>query len=72
MKLTINFGSLAPRIKYQLAAAKVRAHYKDVATWQADADAITRLLVRGLLTGPETVKCRRKLMKDIISGVVEA
>jgi hypothetical protein len=72
MNLTINFGSLAPRIKDQLEAAKVRAHYKDVATWQADADAITRLFVRNLLTQSEVARCRRKLMKDIINGVVEA
>jgi hypothetical protein len=70
MKLQIRFGSTAPPIAEQLKVSRVKAHYKDVKTWQGDADAITQLFVRGILSESETAKCRRKLAKDIIGGVI--
>ena len=56
----IEFGALAPSL-----AAQLDRRPKEVEMWQKDADAITRLLVRGLI--PDTVgrKARVKLLKVI-------
>lgn len=71
MKVEIRFGALAPKIREQLAALKLRAYHKDVAEWQSDADVITRLLIRGLLSPSAANACRRKLVRLIADGVSE-
>jgi hypothetical protein len=69
MKLEITFGAMAPKLRDQIAAAGFKAYYKDVAEWQADADAITRLTVRGLLSDSQIAMCRKRLTRLIAGGV---
>jgi hypothetical protein len=67
MKLSVEFGALAPRLTEQLAAAKLFVDKSSVAHFQRDADAIARLSVRGLLSERETKAARRRLLKRMAS-----
>ena len=57
---TITFGALAPPLCEQLGVPPAR-----VALHQKQADAITRLLVAGLLTDGEAHRARARLVKHI-------
>lgn len=65
-KRTIEFGAMASPLWYQL---DVDANL--IYDLQDDADAITRLLVRGLITESEGHKARTRLTKKINKTVVE-
>lgn len=64
-KLSIHLGALAPKIAQQVRRAG-RCLDKDAAhLLQKDADAITRLSIRGLLSEGEVDKARRRLVKEV-------
>ena len=54
----IQFGALAPSLRDQLGAA-LPSHFQD------DADAITRLHVRGVLSDSEAQRARKRLISAI-------
>ena len=60
MKISISFGALAPSLAEQLDRTP-----RSVESWQKDADAIARLLVRGLLPESQGRTVRQKLLKRI-------
>ena len=66
MKLTIEFGGRSPSIHEQLDRQGATARSISIRHWQKDADAITRLVVRGALTKRECEVARRRLLKDIV------
>ena len=57
------FGALAPTLAQQLGVSKIAT-----AVWQKDADAITRLAIRGMLTDGETRAARLRLVKELRSA----
>lgn len=71
MNLSIQFGALAPDIKRQLPPGVVMAD-GDLEHFQRDADSITRLSVRGLITDAAKNAARQKLMERIVKAVREA
>lgn len=71
MHLQIDFGALAPKIGEQVAAAGLTADRDGVAQCQKDADALTRLAVRGLLPDSAIRNGRKRLVKHIIRYVKE-
>lgn len=54
------FGATAPPLHEQLGVSKALAK-----SWQQDADAITRLKVRGLLGEGEARTARQRLVRSI-------
>ena len=58
MSIKIYFGALCEPVAEQLG---INEHIAE--PWQKDADAITRLVVRGLLTDSETHRARKRLIK---------
>lgn len=67
--LLIHFGALADKIDNQLATRGLSADPKTIAHWQKDADAISRLSIRDLLTESQTRMARQKLLKTICRTV---
>jgi len=65
----LHFGALAPKLKEQLKEFMVLPD--DLEHAQLDADAITRLSIRGLITGSETLKARRKLGQKLDKAIIE-
>ena len=61
------FGALSPPMHEQLAQYGLRA--KTVEIIQEDANAITRLSVRGILTWSEADRARKRLMKEITRAI---
>lgn len=63
--ISITFGALADKIAIQVPELdkKVAIHF------QKDADAITRLAVRGLLASHATTQARKRLMKNIFASI---
>lgn len=68
-ELRLRFGAMTPKLRDQIADAGFMAFYGDVAEWQVDADAISRLMIRGLLTDSETAAARKRLLKIIAGGI---
>lgn len=66
MKVAITFGAMAPRISEQLESQGCAAKTADMVAWQRDAEAITRLSVRGLISEAAMTSARRKLLTDIL------
>ena len=67
MKLSMSFGALAPPLAEQLPdGAKIKR--TDLIHFQKDADAITRLFVRGYLSDAGTSGARKRLMQKILSS----
>lgn len=60
MRLSINFGALAPSLAEQMDARP-----KAIELHQRDADAVTRLLVRGLLSEKQGQSARRKILRRL-------
>lgn len=58
--LSVRFGALAPSLAEQLDRKP-----KECELWQKDADAITRLLVRNLLSDASGRKARQRLLSRI-------
>jgi FAD synthase len=67
VEIGLRFGAVAPPLHQQLGIAPVA-----VDPFQADADAITRLVVRGLLSDAEAERARLRLGRKIVGAVVES
>jgi hypothetical protein len=70
--LQVDFGALVPRLDDQLFAQGLV--YKDTQKLehlQADADAITRLNLRGYIADSAAAKCRKKLMEQLNPTLVK-
>lgn len=67
MKVTIDFGAMAPTLSKQLAKIGLSLSRDTLKIIQRDADAITRLYMRGLLSDSQTLTARRKLMKMLMA-----
>lgn len=70
--LELDFGALVPSIADQLAAKGMKAARNDLKHWQADANAITRLSIRGLISDSAARAARQKLTRKIAAGVKRA
>ena len=70
MSLALTFGAFAAPLKKQLRGHRVPS--KDVAHFQADADAITRLGIRGLLSDAEKRRARQRLIDRIAKAVPQS
>lgn len=68
---SLEFGNLAPLLHLQLGWPERPLPNRLTALWhlQEDADAITRLLVRRLITQKEADKARRRLVRKIAIAV---
>lgn len=69
MKLGITFGALAPKVAGQLKKQKLTAAPLDIERAQANADAVTRLLIRGVLSDSEARKARQRILKRLLANV---
>lgn len=69
MKISIQFGAMAMPIAQQLNFQGIKCLKTDLIHWQADADAITRLAVRGLLSDSRIRYARQRLLQNILRGV---
>lgn len=70
--LTLDFGALCHPLAKQLKDQRVRMNVGirgSITIWQKDADAITRLAVRQLLSDSAACIARKKLLKKIIYGI---
>ena len=61
-QVTITLGALAPPLAQQLEGVKFDG---DLWILQKDADAISRLAVRGFLTPAEAGRARKRFMKTL-------
>lgn len=66
-RVVLTFGALAKPIHVQLGVP-MRA----VASCQRDADALTRLAVRGVLSSSEVESARRRLVRRIAREIAHA
>jgi hypothetical protein len=66
IKISINFGAMVEPIKDQLKRQDVDFDYRQINLLQLDSDAITRLLIQGLISESVAHKSREKLMKKIV------
>ena len=62
--LSLEYGLKAPPLSYQIERLGLRC-VMDIAIFQKDADAITRLLCMGVMTANEATKARHRLLKII-------
>lgn len=62
--ITLSMGALSKSLKEQFAEAGFVAP-QNIDSFQADADAITRLAVRGFIPPSTAHKARQKLAKEI-------
>lgn len=69
MHLQLYFGASAQKIIDQIIAAGLTADKDRIKNYQKDADALTRISVRGLLPDSAIHNGRKKLMKNIIQLV---
>ena len=65
----IAFGALADPIRRQLRAQGITVTAAKAAGIQADANAITRLSIRGLLADAEKQRARQRLMKALVRQI---
>ena len=68
-RLNIVFGAFASTLDYQLAAVGLNITKTELAHYQRDADALSRLLIRGLLTEGEGRIARQKLANKIVHSI---
>ena len=64
----IMFGALADPISEELRRQGLRASKVNIAYWQRDAKAISRLSIRGLLTDDERGRARKRLLQRILAN----
>lgn len=62
-KLQIDFGALAPPIDVQLHMIGLCADKGAIERIQSDANAVTSLSIRGVMTESMAHACRRKLIR---------
>lgn len=66
MNVTITFGAMSPQLREQLQHQGMRTRdANQLKHLQMDADAVTRLCVRGMITQGETHNARKKITKKI-------
>jgi hypothetical protein len=63
MPTQVTLGCFEPKLKDQLKGLKLPARELDFI--QRDADAVTRLAVRGILTQAETNRARKRVVVEI-------
>ena len=61
----ITFGALCPKISEQVVSQDLKIAKAAAAVVQADADAISRLLIRGIITDSEARRARQRLISRI-------
>lgn len=66
-KFTVSMGCLSPRIEEQLSKQSLRLDMSPLERQQLqqDADAVSRLHLRWVLTESETERVRRRILKTI-------
>lgn len=64
-ELRLSFGASSPSIESQLEVQGFSFRPDRINHYQQDADAITRLKIRGLLPESQFDKCYRRLIKKI-------
>ncbi len=67
MQITLDFGAMAESLKKQLARFYVQE--KELSHYQRDADAISRLMMRGLISESQAHAARKRLMKKVLSAI---
>jgi hypothetical protein len=68
MKKNIKFGALAPKLRAQLREQKLRVKDADkLAHLQRDADAVSRLLIRGLITEGMAHLARKQIVDQLLA-----
>jgi len=67
-RLEISFGALSPALAEQISAYGLNL---DCSQYQRDADAVTRLSVRGILPDGEARKARRRILKAMTKLLLE-
>lgn len=67
MKITLDFGAMAPPLKKQLADYNVSE--AELSQCQRDADAIVRLNWRRLISDSQAHAARKRLMKKIMAAI---
>ena len=69
MKVELEFGAMARPIRAQLRAQHVHLRIngaKEIARCQQDADAVTRLSLRNVLTDAQRASARRRVMLAVV------
>jgi len=61
----IQFGAISPAIKTQIKSQGLTAPNNEIARWQRLADAITLLKIQGIITGPQTIAARHRLIRKM-------
>lgn len=69
VSISIRLGALATRLRNQIHPDAISD--KDLRPFQADADAVTRLSVRGLLTEAQVYAARKKLVKRLQEAIIK-
>jgi len=60
----IQFGAISPPLKKQIRDQKLSPSINiDITQWQRLADAITLLKIQGMITGPQTIAARHRLVR---------
>jgi hypothetical protein len=62
----LEFGVFAPKLSEQLKNTNIPK--EQLEHFDLDADAINRLLIRGVLTDSQTEQARKKLLKRIVNN----
>ncbi len=67
--MEVTLGAMEPKLAEQLSHLPIPAH--EVLVLQLDADAISRLLLRGVITEREALAARKRLMAAIKKTIKE-
>ena len=72
MKISIRLGALAPKISEQLDSIGISNYDKEyLDVFQKDADAISRLSIRGFISESVGITARKRLMKKLAKWLDE-
>jgi len=63
MKIGVAFSALAPPLDKQ-----IMRHIPGLDHFQLDADAVTRLSIRGILSDSETKNARKRIVKAMLKA----
>lgn len=70
--VTIRFGAMAPPIRAQLEEQHIMGiPHSLITSFQHDADALTRLAVRGMLPDRAVTAARKRLIQRIRKQIME-
>jgi hypothetical protein len=67
--LKLRFGAMSPTIKQQLKEQGYKMDATDCVHFQKDAEAITRLRIRGMLNDSQCKSAHDKLFKNITKSL---